>query len=58
MEGKKAPAFSLPDQDGKKVSLVYVGLLCTVFLLFPDGHVPTRRWRVVLWGVWLAVTVS
>jgi len=38
--------------------LVYVGLLSTVLLLFPDGRVPTRRWRVVLWGVWLTVTVS
>lgn len=38
--------------------LLFVGLLSTVFLTFPDGRVPTRRWPVVLWGIWLGAAVS
>src|SRR4051794_37964965 len=28
-----------------------VGLLATAFLLFPDGRLPSHRWRPVLWLV-------
>jgi signal transduction histidine kinase len=36
-------------------------VLAIVFLLFPDGLLPSRRWRPVLWGlalVWLATAVA
>jgi hypothetical protein len=41
-------------QPGAVLSLVLFGL---VFLLFPDGRPPSRRWRWVLWlyAVWPGV---
>ena len=29
-------------------------LLFVTILLFPDGRLPSRRWRPVLWAAWVA----
>ena len=33
-------------------------VLCLLLLLFPNGHVPAPRWRLVLWMVAVGVAVS
>ena len=52
-----APAARLAGWgSGVFVSLA-VTLLFSLVVLFPDGHLPTRRWRPVLWAVF-AVAVG
>jgi hypothetical protein len=33
-------------------------LVTFAFLLFPDGHLPSRRWRPVAWMAWFSVLTS
>lgn len=35
----------------------YLLMLTLVLLLFPDGRVPSRRWRPVAWVVWSAIAL-
>ncbi len=52
----------VPRRTGQVVELVSVALdakwtlsvLAAAFLLFPDGHLPSRRWRPLLWAIPLA----
>ena len=36
---------------------LFVVMLSYPFLLFPDGHLPSRRWRPVAWGLAIATTL-
>ena len=36
---------------------IFVLLLTYPFLLFPDGHLPSRRWRPVAWAIAIAGTL-
>jgi hypothetical protein len=38
--------------------VVHVGLFAFLGLLFPDGRLPTARWRPFAWLVWVAVVVG
>ncbi len=42
---------------GNVLPLLALMTLPLVFLLFPDGHLPTRRWRPVLWTTLAAGTL-
>jgi xanthosine utilization system XapX-like protein len=35
-----------------------LGVFIPLFLLFPDGHVPSRRWRPALWLVVVSTTLT
>ncbi len=37
---------------------IHIVLIVPVLLLFPDGHLPGRRWRLVLWLVAASAVVS
>ena len=36
---------------------IFAVMLSYPFLLFPDGHLPSRRWRPVAWGLAIATTL-
>jgi signal transduction histidine kinase len=36
---------------------LFAVMLSYPFLLFPDGHLPSRRWRPVAWGLAIATTL-
>jgi hypothetical protein len=39
------------------VFVLLFGVVCSIFLLFPNGRLPSPRWRVVLWAQWVLVAV-
>jgi signal transduction histidine kinase len=43
---------------GGSTQLLALTPLILLVLLFPDGHLPSRRWRPVLWGAIAVVIVS
>ncbi len=43
------PGGPLVAELGNLMIPVTIGSLLSMFLLFPDGHLPSRRWRPVLW---------
>ncbi len=36
---------------------IFIVMLAYPFLLFPDGHLPSRRWRPVAWTIGIAVSL-
>jgi hypothetical protein len=38
--------------------IIPIGLVGVIFLLFPTGHLPSKRWRVVVWAGILAAAVT
>ncbi len=36
---------------------IFIVMLAYPFLLFPDGHLPSRRWRPVAWAIAIAVAL-
>ena len=60
LRGLAVAAGSLPAvrQVGALSEVMLVLVLCQlvfVVLLFPDGRLPSRRWRPVLWGAYVAL---
>ena len=60
LRGLAVAAGSLPvvRQVGALSEVMLVLVLCQlvfVVLLFPDGRLPSRRWRPVLWGAYVAL---
>jgi hypothetical protein len=52
------PAARLAGWFSGTLALLTVELLFFLVLLFPDGRLPSRRWRPVLWAMFVVVPGS
>ena len=56
--GEGVFGFRVAAWVGREGFALMLAPLPFIFLLFPDGHVPTRRWRPVLWAMLAATAIN